>query len=839
MAYRKLAKGGTLVVCGPLTVGGSDTVFPATSGEILITSLYNGTDYSDKGACLNISGRLYLSSDTEIRDIIIYAAPASMFFCCGNNAVFGKGISVSLNSNGSYPYIFGGTYGGKSGATSANNSFYDYTVQVDSGTWQTVRGGNYRSGSEQPMGFVGNVRVIINGGSFESVASGSDLAVVSATSFCGLDGDASLEINGGTINCAIYGVGRPGTYTGTLRPGLRGNVSVKITKGSLNGSAIAALQETDGRKLEGDFTLEITGGYVSAAVRELSGKGVSGECRIVTNSESLQKKATYCAKTVFVSDKGNDSNSGLSKDKPIKTYTKLLELIKDANGAVIVLCGDLTVDYKSIDAAPFGDPVPEDALKVAEGDILITSVNGARLKLAKQLNVNSDTYIDNVTLSSVYDTGAHIVTYDASLTVGKSVSTEGKVIIYGSKNEEPRTVTVYSGDFYSISGGYGAAGAVVMHGGSTINLIGGGGMDEPSGASVIMLGGKADKIIGADRACSGSIGVAVYGGEVGSIVASRGALAGDFGLIIEGDKMPEVNADNVGGKKQFSSAKHTAPAGFEDVGAVVYVSDGGTGDGFSALNPASSITTPLLNSINDEARHVYMVILDSWTVKGNPKGNSYPVNLTIDGNVLNVDFATAFGSTLRLGATLGLECETEIDNINVLSIAENVYIAANNHGLTIGENVSCDKLFAKGIKTYPSLAGGTTYSSAVPPTLTVNGGTWQYVYGGNVRPSASTAISRIEGDVNLVINGGEFLGGVYGNGMNNLTGNVNVEINGGLFRCGVFGASKASPTVGSVANVRGDITVDINGGEFRGDIMAAENAGELKLDGKFTLNINK
>ena len=186
VAYRKLAKGGTLVVCGPLTVGGSDTVFPATSGEVLITSLYNGTDYSHKGACLNISGRLYLSSDTEIRDIIIYAAPASMFFCCGNNAVFGKGISVSLNSNGSYPYIFGGTYGGKSGATSANNSFYDYTVQVDSGTWQTVRGGNYRSGSEQPMGFVGNVRVIINGGSFESVASGSDLAVVSATSFCAI-----------------------------------------------------------------------------------------------------------------------------------------------------------------------------------------------------------------------------------------------------------------------------------------------------------------------------------------------------------------------------------------------------------------------------------------------------------------------------------------------------------------------------------------------------------------------------------------------------------------------------------------------------------------------------
>ncbi|MBQ1933978.1 MAG: hypothetical protein II370_03165, partial [Clostridia bacterium] len=501
-----------------------------------------------------------------------------MFFCCGNNAVFGKGISVSLNSNGSYPYIFGGTYGGKSGATSANNSFYDYTVQVDSGTWQTVRGGNYRSGSEQPMGFVGNVRVIINGGSFESVASGSDLAVVSATSFCGLDGDASLEINGGTINCAIYGVGRPGTYTGTLRPGLRGNVSVKITKGSLNGSALAALQETDGRKLEGDFTLEITGGYVSAAVRELSGQGVSGDCRIITNSESLQKKATYCAKTVYVSDNGSDTNSGISADKPIKTYTKLLELIKDANGAVIVLCGDLTVDYKSIDAAPFGDPVPEDALKVAEGDILITSVNGARLKLAKQLNVNSDTYIDNVTLSSVYDTGAHIVTYDASLTVGKSVSTEGKVIIYGSKNEEPRTVTVYSGDFYSISGGYGAAGAVVMHGGSTINLIGGGGMDEPSGASVIMLGGKADKIIGADRACSGSIGIAVYGGEVGRITACDKALAGDFGLIIEGDKMPEVNADNVGGKKQFSSAKHTAPAGFEDVGAVVYVSDGGTGD---------------------------------------------------------------------------------------------------------------------------------------------------------------------------------------------------------------------------------------------------------------------
>ena len=828
-AYKRINGNGTVVVCGPLSVNSAENYLPSSQGKVYITSKYDGrTHYS---GVLRVGGKLYLGGDTEFSEIDIEAAPATMFFCCGNNVRFGEGISVSLSGSGSYPYVFGGTWGGRSGATSDNNSFFGYTVQVDSGTWTCVRGGNYRTDSNQPMGFVGDVSVIINGGLLTGTGSGTDLAVLSATSFCGLEGDARLEINGATVQCAVYGIGRPGSCSSALRPAMRGNVSIKINSKNAILSGIGALQQPEAGMLDGDMLIKVEKGSVS---RSIDGTGVKGVCRVLTHSESLQKKAVACARTVYISDNGSDANSGLSADKPIKTYMKLVELAKGERGVTVVVCGDFTLDYPVLadDSAPFGDNLPSNAIR-PDGGVYLTSTNGAKLKILRYPTFNCDLYMDEMTLCAVGDSA---IISARNITVGSNVSTEGSINLLGLRGDEPMKIEVHSGDFQTVGGGYNAHSSVVMYGGSVKYLVGTGNMISSDGASVIMYGGKAEQIIGAQYGCHGNVGIAVYGGEVGSIIPCQtGTVDGDLGLISEGASVSISDIDKVKGKKYFSSSRYSVPDGFEDVGAVVYVTDGGTGDGASALAPAPSIYQAVKGALDKGERDISVVILGTYKQEGNEKLDAVAGKLTIGGNVCCVDFHCATNSTLRLGGTFDIMSDAVIDGLDIISVSDKAYIAANGNSLVI-DKVNCDRFFDKGVKNYPSIVGGSLSTCSKAAHVTVNSGTWQYVYGGNLRSGVGTAPKTV-GDIKVVINGGEYRGGVFANGMNSLDGSASLEINGGVLSCGVFATAQSSSTVGGISNITGELRVKITGGELRGDILAAHTVADIRLNGKYVLDL--
>ena len=88
-AYKKINGNGTVVVCGPLTIYGTETYLPSSSARVHITAKYGGRTHSS--GKLIVGGKLYIGGDMELSDISIEASPATMFFCCGNNVTFGKG----------------------------------------------------------------------------------------------------------------------------------------------------------------------------------------------------------------------------------------------------------------------------------------------------------------------------------------------------------------------------------------------------------------------------------------------------------------------------------------------------------------------------------------------------------------------------------------------------------------------------------------------------------------------------------------------------------------------------------------------------------------------------
>lgn len=343
-AYSALGrKGGTVIVCGTLTLSNtSGFVFPSCDGEVKITSSHNGETFNL--AKLVLKNKTYISGDTVFENLTIESVPSNMVFCCGNNVTFGDGLKVRLSSSGNYPYIFGGTYGGKPGMSVDGCSFKDYTVTVNSGNWSAVRGGNYRDDNAQPMGFVGGVSVIINGGTFMGTGnSTTDLAVISATSFCGLDGDAYLEINGGTIASSIFGLGRPGGNSTRKLSSFEGDVNVKITDGRFTGTRLAAVQEMMSQELDGNFNVEITGGDFTAKFTKLQGDGVNGISRIVTNSDKVYGKLTSFAHLVYVSENGDDAAAG-GPESPKKTLAAAINAISGKKGGVIVIKDSASLD---------------------------------------------------------------------------------------------------------------------------------------------------------------------------------------------------------------------------------------------------------------------------------------------------------------------------------------------------------------------------------------------------------------------------------------------------------------------------------------------------------------
>ncbi|MBQ2117422.1 MAG: hypothetical protein II192_00010, partial [Clostridia bacterium] len=211
-AVRRLYSGGTLVVCGPVTVAES-TSLPENVGKITVTSLWKGVDYrKEKGAALILSKNLQIEGPTVFRDLEFQTKEKNIVIVCnGTRAVFDTGITCkALSASATLPSITG------SGCT--NYAFGGAALTVNSGSWLRLRGGNRSTGAVR-----GDTYIEINGGSFSSIVEGGGESAS--------DGSVYMLINGGSFSGTVYGA---------AGKEVSGNVTVAVTGGSFKSVTLSS-----------------------------------------------------------------------------------------------------------------------------------------------------------------------------------------------------------------------------------------------------------------------------------------------------------------------------------------------------------------------------------------------------------------------------------------------------------------------------------------------------------------------------------------------------------------------------------------------------------------------
>ncbi|MBE6565042.1 MAG: hypothetical protein E7655_07200 [Ruminococcaceae bacterium] len=207
--------GGTVVVCGPLTISsehmsGSDFTLPISGdNHITLTSVYGDADYRrTKGAGITLGGNLSFRGDVLLENLTISTTRMECKLCFGGyDAVVGEGVSCNKNESGAdgYPMLVGGNryhhlYGD------------DTNLTVLSGTWTSIVGGCFGANAETEQDYaygamIGDVHLTIGG-----------KASVTRTLFCSTPssaapfmGDAYVTIqDDAAITGRIFGTGEMG-----------------------------------------------------------------------------------------------------------------------------------------------------------------------------------------------------------------------------------------------------------------------------------------------------------------------------------------------------------------------------------------------------------------------------------------------------------------------------------------------------------------------------------------------------------------------------------------------------------------------------------------------------
>lgn len=475
-AFKRLrASGGTIVVSGNATISTGSATFPSREGEILFTNTYGGKTYN---GTLNIEADVFLGSDVRFENLRVNSKSDVEIYCRGNNFTVGEGVTNTYEGN---PIaIWGGTDCALAGTTAKTASFYDYKIEINSGTWFYVRGGSIRTGEYQPVGTIGNVTIAIGGGTFTSVTTDPGKnGIIAVGGFDALNGDATIEISGGTFSSSICGIGRPGTNaTSSGNAYVRGNVTVEISGGSFrSGTSIAAVHDHVASTVDGDFTLKITGGKFGKGVT-LNGENVRGASTI-DMAITLPNVPVGFDPVLFVADSGNDAADGKTAATAKKTLRAAVAAMPE--GGTVVVSGNLTVADTTLGAT-------EKVLRIV-GNYNGKDYGGS-LRVTGNLTLGSETRIENLRLdgSGKIDAAGH------AFTVGAGVS-GGNLTLDGGYGDDSHGIVIHAGSFASVSGGKTVAGArtfVLLLGGH-VGTVSGSSNGSAGGGFVSVRGGSADK----------------------------------------------------------------------------------------------------------------------------------------------------------------------------------------------------------------------------------------------------------------------------------------------------------------------------------------------------------
>ena len=245
---------------------------------------------------------------------------------------------------------------------------------------------------------------------------------------------------------------------------------------------------------------------------------------------------------------------------------------------------------------------------------------------------------------------------------------------------------------------------------------------------------------------------------------------------------------------------------------VVYVADGGSGNGSSASAPVSTLTDAF-NALGSDGGTI--VVSGLCTVSEQFVEPAHTGKVVVTSKYGNVDYAKTNNAAIEFFANYVLTGDTEFNNItlrccNGKTTTTYPYYAimGRANSITIGSGVVSEK--GDNCDTYLSLLGG---SSAVYKNKTgnvvIDSGIWQRVRGGASK-TGSTGYN-----INFTVNGGTFLEGVVlasasASAACSHSGNVAAIINGGTFVDGIYLTAHSVDT----DVYSGEASLTINGGTF-------------------------
>ena len=277
------------------------------------------------------------------------------------------------------------------------------------------------------------------------------------------------------------------------------------------------------------------------------------------------------------------------------------------------------------------------------------------------------------------------------------------------------------------------------------------------------------------------------------------------------------------------SATYRAMAATSTAGrTVVFVKDGGDGtySGSSAKNAVSSIDEAV--GIIGSQNGVIVVCGDvSIPEYSEP---SHTGHIVITSYYNGVDYRQSSGAEFLLNNKYILGGPVTFENIKVVTNGTTRLFFGNGYPLEFGEGVECALTVESG--TYPYVFGGNNKKSGTlsGASVTISSGRFSKVCGGN-RYVGGT----INGNISVTVNGGKIDTYLSGAGVGKVNGNVNVTVNGGMIGYGVYGIDSLPDRS---ATTKGNVTLTVNGGDLAGTIAATRHDAYTTFNGTYTCYVN-
>ena len=365
-------KGGSIIVCGKLSVRTKTTV-PEQSGDLTITAT--------NGGYISLSQRLQFAQNTNDNVITlnlpldVSANYACFMFGGFNNIVFGDRFDVTGSGGSSASLNFyGGVHAGEVDSNEQCTTELPYSIMVKNGVFGRFSGGNLRTNTDQYVGSIAApISITIDGGTFgaegtyeDALAPNKSFEAFNVSGMGILADNASLTIRGGTFNTPIYIIGRRGVIIGAgveksaltasdrKYYAIDGDVTVNITGGVFKGGAFCAYYVDAGytQLMRGNYTVTVGAGasftpgtvFDATQVKSYTGQNQKASITYPSSSELVISRfdiangaAQSYTDPIRVACIGDSITEGSSVNRLTESYpAQFLKNAQDAGKDIIV-----------------------------------------------------------------------------------------------------------------------------------------------------------------------------------------------------------------------------------------------------------------------------------------------------------------------------------------------------------------------------------------------------------------------------------------------------------------------------------------------------------------------